>query len=89
LVIQGEWDYKNQGILDKTHLGFYTRKSIIKLFENSGYQVERIQGINDFLRMEPEDNDLWRKYRYFSWLPIRRIREMRHLQYAVVARRGG
>ena len=87
LVVRGEWDYKDQGILDKTHLGFYTRKSIAKLFEKSGYEVEKIQGINDFFQIEPDDKELWWKYRFLSWLPIRSVREMRHLQYAVVARR--
>ncbi len=37
LIVRGEWKYSNAGILDRTHLRFFTKKSIIELFENSGF----------------------------------------------------
>jgi len=30
-LLQGNWDYKNAGLMDNTHLRFFTRKSIYKL----------------------------------------------------------
>lgn len=46
LVLKGEWLYVDQGVMDRTHLRFFTRKSMQTLFEESAYQVVRIQGIN-------------------------------------------
>lgn len=45
LVVQGEWRYTSHGPLDKTHLRFFTRKSLARLFTESGYKVERIQPV--------------------------------------------
>jgi 2-polyprenyl-3-methyl-5-hydroxy-6-metoxy-1,4-benzoquinol methylase len=46
LLFKKDWRYVDQGILDRTHLRFFTHKSIIRLFDASGYQVEMIRGIN-------------------------------------------
>lgn len=35
----GEWKYRIDGILDKTHLRFFTRKSAISMFEETGFKV--------------------------------------------------
>jgi 2-polyprenyl-3-methyl-5-hydroxy-6-metoxy-1,4-benzoquinol methylase len=42
LVAPGHWTYTETGILDKTHLRFFTRQSIADLFARCGYEVERI-----------------------------------------------
>jgi O-antigen biosynthesis protein len=39
-LLQGNFDYEKQGILDNTHLRFFTRKSVEELFEASGYLIE-------------------------------------------------
>ena len=36
-LLSGKWTYKEAGILDKTHLSFFTRDEIVKLFQSSGY----------------------------------------------------
>ncbi len=38
-LLQGEWEYQDAGILDKTHLRFFTRSSINRMIENTGYRV--------------------------------------------------
>lgn len=45
-VLKGEWRYVEQGVMDRTHLRFFTQKSMRSLFEESGYRVNRMQGIN-------------------------------------------
>lgn len=35
LVINGHWDYRESGIMDKTHLRFFTRESTIGLIEGA------------------------------------------------------
>ena len=46
LAVYGRWDYTDEGILDRTHLRFFTRSSMARLLAESGYQVETIVGIN-------------------------------------------
>lgn len=86
LIIRGDWEYKELGILDKTHLRFFTRRSIVKLFKQAGFEIQTIQGINDYVSMESEDKRLWWRYRLFSWIPTPGLRDMRHLQFAIVAK---
>jgi len=46
VFIQKDWEYKAGGILDRTHYRFFTQKSIIRMFTNSGYTVVSCTGIN-------------------------------------------
>lgn len=40
----GRWDYKDYGILDRTHLRFFTKRSMIALVEGAGLRVVRVDG---------------------------------------------
>jgi 2-polyprenyl-3-methyl-5-hydroxy-6-metoxy-1,4-benzoquinol methylase/peptidoglycan hydrolase CwlO-like protein len=42
-LLQGRFEYMDLGLLDNTHLRFFTRKSVEELFEGSGYFVETIE----------------------------------------------
>lgn len=44
LFVYGEFEYKESGIMDKTHLRFFTKKSIINMFETCGYRILVIKG---------------------------------------------
>jgi len=46
LARRGVWTYRDAGILDRTHLRFFTRRSIIDLFADTGYTVTRIEPIS-------------------------------------------
>lgn len=41
-LIKGNFTYADSGILDKTHLRFFTLNEIKKLFNNNGYEIELI-----------------------------------------------
>ncbi len=41
----GMFDYDQRGILDSTHLRFFTRRSIRKLIERQGFTVRRIESV--------------------------------------------
>ena len=43
LVLKGRWHYDDSGILDRTHLRFFTRGSMRDLFEASGYEVLQVE----------------------------------------------
>jgi 2-polyprenyl-3-methyl-5-hydroxy-6-metoxy-1,4-benzoquinol methylase len=43
LVVQGDWLYQDAGLLDRTHLRFFTKKSLIRLFTVTGYdEIETV-----------------------------------------------
>jgi len=42
LIFNDSWEYKEEGLLDKTHLRFFTEKSIITLLKDKGYKIENI-----------------------------------------------
>ncbi len=43
LLFAGRWEYTQTGILDKTHLRFFTRHSALALLQSSGLQVQAMQ----------------------------------------------
>jgi len=79
VLFEKDWKYTDKGILDRTHLRFFTKKSMVRTFEEAGYEVISITGINPhrwntipilFLRM------------FFGSL----MADMRFAQFVVVAR---
>jgi len=48
-LLQGRFDYRSLGLLDNTHLRFFTRESVGRLFEDAGFLItdfrRTIQGI--------------------------------------------
>jgi 2-polyprenyl-3-methyl-5-hydroxy-6-metoxy-1,4-benzoquinol methylase len=42
LVFRGEWHYEDNGVLDRTHLRFFTRKSILEMFSAAGLRVDEL-----------------------------------------------
>jgi hypothetical protein len=46
LCIRGNWAYVDMGVLDQTHLRFFTKKSIGALFDDAGYDIEVVRGVN-------------------------------------------
>ena len=41
----GAFDYDQRGILDRTHLRFFTRRSIRRLVEREGFRVRRLEPV--------------------------------------------
>jgi 2-polyprenyl-3-methyl-5-hydroxy-6-metoxy-1,4-benzoquinol methylase len=77
LYFKGEWRYQNEGILDQTHLRFFTKKSIREMFEIEGYSLKRLEGIN-------AEDFPW-KFGLLNRLLLNRFDEMRYQQFACVA----
>jgi SAM-dependent methyltransferase len=40
LLVKGRWDYEDSGLLDRTHLRFFTRDSVGTLVEGSGLRID-------------------------------------------------
>lgn len=45
-LISGEFSYRNNGILDKTHYKFFTRSTIIELLKNVGLNILTVDTVN-------------------------------------------
>ncbi|MFS8084124.1 MAG: class I SAM-dependent methyltransferase [Acidobacteriota bacterium] len=41
-LLRGRWNYEDYGILDRTHLHFYTLQSGREMFESAGYLINRV-----------------------------------------------
>lgn len=54
LLLLRDWRYTTKGILDSTHLRFFTRKSLARTFREHGFQVDRLQGINSAVYLKPK-----------------------------------
>jgi 2-polyprenyl-3-methyl-5-hydroxy-6-metoxy-1,4-benzoquinol methylase len=55
MLKKGLWEYEDSGILDRTHLRFFTKKSINELFLHSGYFPEILDKIllgNEYWRLK-------------------------------------
>lgn len=46
LLFEREWKYVDAGILDITHLRFFTEKSIIRLLNENEFEIKKMEGIN-------------------------------------------
>lgn len=77
LVLRGEWRYTSEGVLDRTHLRFFTHKSIAEMFTACGYGVDVLEGINAC-------STSW-KFRALNAITSNALDDMRYLQFAVVA----
>ena len=45
LLVRRDWKYEESGVLDRTHLRFFTAKSFRRLMCDAGYELERMAGI--------------------------------------------
>lgn len=76
LLVRRDWMYEESGILDYTHLRFFTSKSILRMYSNSGYKVLTHKGINPAR---------WWKYMIINLLTLGIFSDGRYIQFATVA----
>lgn len=43
LLLRGRWRYQDEGVLDRTHLRFFTRASLAELLGGAGYRVSELR----------------------------------------------
>lgn len=53
VVFAKDWKYEEYGIMDKTHLRFFTGKSIKRMYEDLGYKVLVHEGLNKTKSLKP------------------------------------
>ncbi len=79
LVVKGYWPYRERGIHDRTHLRFFTKKNIMKMFAGAGLSIETIQ-TNYRIFEAPH-----RLNRYAQYLAFPIVRNFLAFQYLVRA----
>lgn len=81
LIFEKDWRYEDSGIRDRTHLRFFTEKSIVRLFRDTGFRVVKTVGINEAWW---ESEKLLRRlfFRFFSHFTS----DMRYIQIVVIAK---
>ena len=78
VILQKNWEYEGHGIFDKTHLRFFTNKSIVKMYIDQGYTIVSHEGINRTRSLKPY---LYNIPFFFTAM------DMFYLQYATVAKK--
>lgn len=82
VLVKKDWEYKPSGILDATHYRFFTKKSIVSMFQNVGYDVVQIKGINKtFLSKKKKVFS-----RFLNLILLNFIEDTFYLQFACVAK---
>lgn len=46
LLVFKDWKYRDHGVMDKTHLHFFTLKSLKNIFKEYSFEIQKIGGIN-------------------------------------------
>lgn len=78
LLFEGDWKYRSAGVLDQTHLRFFTRKSIVRMFSECGYNVTYIEGLPPGTKNQ--------KLHYLNRFIFRgSLNDMKFIQFAVRA----
>ncbi len=78
LIFLGRWEYAEAGILDKTHLRFFTRRSFSKCLDDTGFDVQHYEMVVD-----------GRRNRLFNTITCRLFEEFVGSQIIVVAKKRG
>lgn len=45
-LLFGHFDYADEGVLDRTHIRFFTRRSAIRLFNDAGFDIELVERLH-------------------------------------------
>ncbi len=53
ILLRKDFQYKNSGVMDYTHLRFFTSKSIRRMFREQGYEIVKHEGINRSKSLKP------------------------------------
>jgi SAM-dependent methyltransferase len=74
LFFKGQWRYQQEGILDKTHLRFFTKETAIGLVESSGLKHDLVIG---------KGLEKGRKARWINFLSLGLFRPFFEFQYLI------
>ena len=71
-----DFKYEAAGIMDITHIRFFTKKAIIRMFEAKQYSIKKIEGLNPVTSL---------KFKLANFLLFDKITDLRFMQFVVIA----
>lgn len=74
LLFKGDWTYTDEGVLDRTHLRFFTRKTAISLVESAGFRIDAVRATG---------LDRWSKGAWVNLLSLNLFRPFLEFQYLI------
>lgn len=77
ILKEQDWRYTDSGVLDKTHLRFFTKASIIRMFQSCGFEVVKLIGMNDYTD--------WR-YRTLNTIFLNHLSDWKFMQFGIQAK---
>ncbi len=89
LLFLGDWRYQDAGIMDRTHLRWFTRSSLGRSIAAAGYRIEVLRGMNGSLS-PGRAKWAWPRFLFGCLcigLTLGGARDMVHAQYGFRARR--
>lgn len=82
LLIRRDWEYQDSGVLDRTHLRFFTKSSIYRLFSDIELRIIALRGIN---AVDWSDPHLLNRFHLLRLFTLNHSEDMRWTQFAVIA----
>ena len=88
LLIRKDWLYQDSGTLDRTHLRFFTEKSLKRSILEHGFAIDEFQGINSIFDQSKVLNHFWRQIlrTLIEFKPFSVHRDIQFLQYGFRAK---
>ncbi len=95
-LLEGTWRYEEAGILDKTHLRFFTFETAYELLAKTGFEVKKVEAtkLNDFKfsnsfidKLKEEGfavDDLQEKSQHYQYIFVARKKETRPLVSVII-----
>ena len=78
LLFRAQWEYSDSGVLDRTHLRFFTKNSALDLVSNSGLEV---------LKTLSFPADYSKKIKLFSFFTFGIFKDFLTQQYIISAKK--
>ncbi len=72
-----DFKYEDAGVMDKTHMRFFTLKSMRRMFESNGFRVMRAEGINK--------HSNFKFFNLLNFLLFNSQEDMKYPQFVIVA----
>jgi SAM-dependent methyltransferase len=78
LLFSGDWSYTDEGILDRTHLRFFTKKTAVSLVESAGFRIDAVRATG---------LERWSKGAWVNLLSLNLLRPFLEFQYLIRGRK--
>jgi len=82
VLFEKEWRYKESGILDNTHLRFFTEKSLKRSIIENNFEIDKFSGLNNHLKNCLSIDGIYRRLKYFPMLLILG-QDIKYLQFGM------